>query len=186
VYEAMASKPRTLAENIHIALDEMFKALETSIAGLSDAQLWSHPIEGRHSIGTIVLHVFGNIDWHASYFQVGTFALDREQHDRFGVYGRPLEDYTNLTDVPGLQHISAQLQVLKTAVSQTLDGVTDRDLYGPRYGEQTYWWKQHGRLSLDAYHRVVWHANAHIRQIWCLRGAMGAVDREHFPRQFWH
>lgn len=28
MYEAMVSKPRTLAESIHIALDEMLKALE--------------------------------------------------------------------------------------------------------------------------------------------------------------
>ena len=186
MYKAMVSKPRTLAESIHIALDEMFKALETSIAGLSDAQIWSHPIEGRHSIGTIVLHVLGNIDRHACRFQVGTFALDPDQHDRFSVVGRPIEDYTDLTDVPGVQDIRSQLQTLKAAALQTLDGVTDSDLYSPRYGEQTYWWKQRGRMSIDAYHRVVWHANAHIRQIWCLRGAMGAVDREHFPRQFWH
>jgi hypothetical protein len=50
MYKPQASKPRTLAEGIHIAIDEMFKALETSIAGLSDAQVWSLPIEGRHSI----------------------------------------------------------------------------------------------------------------------------------------
>jgi hypothetical protein len=37
-----------------------------------------------------------------------------------------------------------------------------------------------------AYHRVTWHANAHIWQIWCLCGAMGTVDHERFPRQFWH
>lgn len=186
VIEAIASKPRTLAESIHIALDEMFKALETSIAGLTDEQLWSHPIEGRHSIGTIVLHVLGNIDWHACYFQVGTSALDREQHERFSVYGRPIEEYTDLSDIPGVQSIETQLRTLKAAVFQTLEGIADRDLYSPRYGEQTYWWKEHRRLSIDAYHRVVWHANAHIRQIWCLRGAMGAVDREHYPQQFWH
>ena len=111
----------------------------------------------------------------------GAFALNREQHDRFGVYGRPVEDYVNLTDVPGAKDTRQQLQTLKAAVFETLKGVTDRDLYSPRYGEQTYWWKQHRRLSLDAYHRVVWHANAHIRQIWCLRGVMGAVDRQNFP-----
>jgi len=186
MYNAEASKPRTLAESIQIPLDEMFKALETSIAGLSDAQLWSHPIEGRHSIGGILLHVLGNIDRHACYFQVGVWTLDCEQHERANFYGKPLEDETNLVDVPGTQEVLAQVQTLKAAVLRTLDGITDRELYSPRFGEQTYWWQEHGRLSIDAYHRVVWHANAHIRQIWCLRGAMGAVDREHFPQQFWH
>lgn len=186
MYKAMASKPRSLAESVLIALDEMFKALETSLAGLSDAQMWSFPIEGRHSIGTIILHVFGNIDRHACYFQTGAFALDREQHDQFAVSDRPLEDYRGLTEVPAVEDIQAQLETLRAAVFQGLHGVTDRDLYSPRYGEQTYWWQQHRRLSIDAYHRVVWHANAHLRQIWCLRGAMGAVDGEHFPRQSWH
>jgi len=186
MYRAQPSKPRTLAESIHIAADEMFKALETSVAGLDDAQLWSQPIEGRHSIGSILLHVLENIDRHACYFQVGTWALDREQHERANFYGQPIEDSTGPIDAPGVQELSAQVQTLRTAVLQTLEGAADRDLYSPRFGEQTYWWQEHGRLSIDAYHRVVWHANAHIRQIWCLRGAMGAVDREHFPQQFWH
>ena len=186
MYEAQASKPRALAESTQIALDEMFKALETSIVGLSDEQLWSHPIEGRHSIGGILLHVLENIDRHASYFQVGNWALDPEQHQRANFYGKPLEDSEDPAEFPGVQNARAQLQTLQAAVYQTLEGVTDRDLYSPRFGEQTYWWEQHRRLSIDAYHRVVWHANAHIRQIWCLRGVMGAVDRDHFPSQFWH
>jgi hypothetical protein len=186
MYKAQASNPRTLAENIQIAVDEMFKALETSIVGLSDAQIWSHPIEERHSIGSILLHVLENVDRHACYLQIGTWTLDREQHERAHFYGRPLEDGTGLADVPGTQEILTQVQALQTAVLGTLAEVTDRELYSPRFAEQTYWWQEHERLSIDAYHRVVWHANAHIRQIWCLRGAMGAVDREHFPRQFWH
>jgi hypothetical protein len=183
MYQTQASKPGTLAESIHIALDEMFKALETSVAGLSDAQLWSRPIEGRNRICDIVLHVLENIDRHACYFQVGTWALNREQHERFASGAWPPEDGVEL---PGVQDLMSGMRTLQAAVFQTLEGITDRELYSPRFGEGTYWWKQHGRLSIDAYHRVVWHANAHIRQIWCLRGAMGAVDREHFPGQFWH
>lgn len=136
--------------------------------------------QGAAQPGTLVLHVLGNVDRHACYFQVGTFALDR------GIYDRPIEDYADLTLVPGVQDVLGKLQMLRAAVFQTLAEATDRDLYSPRYGERIYWWKQHRRLSLDAYHRVVWHASAHIRQIWCLRGAMGAFDSEHFPRQFWH
>jgi hypothetical protein len=118
--------------------------------------------------------------------QVGTWALDQEQHGRANFYGKPLEDDTSLTDVPGTQEILTQVQKLKVDVLRTLDRITDRELYSPRFAEQNYWWQEHERTSIDAYHRVVWHANAHIRQIWCLRGAMGAVSREHFPRQFWH
>jgi hypothetical protein len=185
MYQAQASKPRTLGESLHIALDEMFKALETSIAGLSGEQLWSHPVEDRHSVGGILLHVLENVDRHASYFQIGTWVLDQEQHERADFLGRPRPD-NEAVDALDVQALQEQIQTLRTNVLQTLDGVADRELYSPRYGAQTYWWKQHERLSIDAYHRVVWHANAHIRQIWCLRGAMGAVDCDHFPRQFWH
>jgi len=186
MYRAQASKPRTLAEGVQIALDEMFKALETSIVGLSDAQLWSHPIEGRNNIGAIVLHVLENLDRHACYFQTGDWALDHEQHEAFRVGTAASRGRTDWTGAPGTDEMLAHVQALKSAVFQALEGVTDRELYSPRYGEQTYWWTEHRRLSIDAYHRVVWHANPHIRQIWCLRGAMGAVDREHFPQQFWH
>jgi hypothetical protein len=186
MYKALASKPRTLAEGIQIALDEMFKALETSIAGLSDAQVWAHPVENRNNVGFILLHVLENIDRHACYFQTGEWALDHEQHKPILAGGGQSADRADWTGAPGVQKLSAHVHILKSAVLRTLEGVTDRELYSPRFGEQTYWWKQHGRLSIDAYHRVVWHANAHIRQIWCLRGAMGAVDREHFPQQFWH
>jgi hypothetical protein len=158
----------------------MFKALVTSIADLSDAQLWSTPIEGRNSIGSILLHVLENIDRHACYFQVGTWTLDRGQHERLNWSAQEVRGG------PGVWEIQEQIQTLEKGVWQTLEGITDRDLYSPRYGAQTYWWEQHKRLSIDAYHRVVWHANAHVRQIWCLRGMLGAVDDEHFPRQFWH
>jgi hypothetical protein len=186
MYEAQASKPRALAESTQIALDEMFKALETSIARLSDTQLWSHPIEDRNNIGSILLHVLENIDRHACYFQTGKWALDHEQYERFRVGTESSKGRTDWVGAPNLPEMATQVQTLKSTVLQTPEGITDRDLYSPRFGEQTYWWQQHGRLSIDAYHRVVWHANAHVRQIWCLRGAMGAVDREHFPQQFWH
>jgi hypothetical protein len=184
MHEPLASKPRNLASTITIAVDEMFEALQESIAGLNDDQVWSHPIERRHSIGMIVLHVQENVDQHACYVQVGHRALEHDA--RFAMYGRPVEELMHLEDVPGVDELRRRNETLREAVFEILQATHDRELYSPRYGEQTYWWQEHRRLSIDAYHRIVWHANAHVRQIWCLRGAMGAFDGAHFPRQFWH
>jgi hypothetical protein len=184
MHEPMASKPKDLMDGLRIALDEMFQALEEAIAGLSDEQVWSTPIERRHSIGMILLHVQQNVDRHACYFQVGEYALEHDE--RYSFSGKSIEETEGLADVPSVQELRQRNQALQDRVLQTLEGTNDRELYSPRSSEGTYWWQQHRRLSIDAYHRVVWHANAHVRQIWCLRGAMGAFDREHYPRQFWH
>ena len=179
-----ASKPRDLVGNIRIALDEMLAALEESIDGLTNDQVWDHPVERRHSIGLIMLHVQENIDTHACYIQVGRHALEHEA--RFDFYGKPVAEFMVLENAPDVDELRRRNEMLRAAVLETLGGVTDETLYTARHGEQTYWWQQHRRVSIDGYHRVVWHANAHIRQIWCLRGAMGASDDTHFPRQFWH
>lgn len=184
MHEPQASKPRDLVETIRIALDEMLAALAESITGLTNDQVWAHPIEGRHSMGLIVLHLQENIDTHACYFQVGKQALNHDE--RFDFYGKRVAAFMALENVPDIDELRQRNETLRDAVFKTLEDVEDATLYTARHGEQTYWWQQHRRVSIDAYHRVVWHANAHIRQIWCLRGAMGAYDDTRFPRQFWH
>jgi len=184
MHEATASMPRTLVEGVRIALDEMFEAFMESVRSLSNDQLWSHPIERRHSIGVLAMHVQENIDRHACFFQVGRYALAHDE--RFAIYGKPLERFLEVDGAPGAEEIRQRNEALKQAVVATLHGVEDAELYTPRFGGQTYWWQQHRRTSIDAYHRAVWHANVHVRQIWCLRGAMGAFGPDLFPRQFWH
>jgi len=181
--EVTASKPRTLVDSVRIALDEMFEAFMESTSTLTTDQVWSHPIERRHSIGVIVMHVQENIDRHACFFQVGKYALEHDE--RFAIYGKPLGDFLEIERAPKAEELRERSETLRLAVLQTLDGVEDVELYTPRFGGQTYWWQQHQRTSIDAYHRVVWHGNAHIRQLWCLRGAMGAFGPDTFPRQFW-
>jgi hypothetical protein len=182
--EARASMPRTLVEGVRIALDEMFEAFMESINTLTTDQLWSHPIEKRHSIGVIAMHVQENIDQHACFLQVGRYALAHDE--RFAIYGKPIGDFLEIERPPLAEELRQRNETLKQAVLETLDGVEDAELYTPRFGGQTYWWQQYQRTSIDAYHRVVWHANSHVRQIWCLRGAMGAFGPATFPRQFWH
>jgi len=182
--DPIASAPKNLLGTVMIALDEAFKALEESLSGLSNDQVWSHPIERRHCVAVILLHVQENIDRHACCFQVGQLALAHDE--RFAIGGRPVEDFTNVKNGPHVDKLRSRTRLLRDAVFATLEGVTDRELFSPRHGEQTYWWQQHRRVSVDAYQRVIWHTNAHIRQIWCLRGAMGAVGPDHFPSQFWH
>ena len=183
-YKAKASTPRNLRENISIALDEMFKALEESFGNLTDDQFWQWAVPGRHNIVTLIMHVQENIDRHACYLQMGEWALE---HDlKFAIYGQPISDFEGLTDFPSVEEVQQRHLLLRDKVFSGLEEVTDRELFSPRCGEQDFWWQQHRRISIDAYNRVVWHANAHIRQIWLLRGALGAFGPEAFPQQFWH
>lgn len=184
MHRPKASRPKTLVEGVRIMLDEMFEALEESLAELNSEQVWSHPLEGRHSIGVIMAHLQDNIDRHACYLQVGEQALEHDE--RFAVYSKPVERFVDLENVPDVEALRRRNAVLREAVMRTLDGVEDAELYTPRFSEQTGWWQEHKRVSIDGYHRVVWHANAHLRQIWCLRGAMGAFGEKAFPKQFWH
>ena len=101
---------------------------------------------------------------------------------RFDLYTHGLERGDELPTIEEMRerHLGLRIEVL-AGLAEVED---DAELYTARHGESEYWWTQHKRTSLDAYHRVVWHANSHTRQIWLIRGAIGA--RGTFPRQHYH
>jgi len=165
-------------------LDEMLKALEESFRGLTDEQLWFDGIETRNRIGSILMHVQENVDQHACYFQTGSLALEHDP--RFDFYGKPALVFAREEELPTADEILGRHQRLRKVATAGLEGVGDEELMTARASEREYWWTQHQRKSIDAYHRVVWHANAHIRQIWLIRGHMGWFGPDVFPAQFYH
>jgi len=183
--EILASHPSDLRRTVHIALDEMLKALEECCRGLTHQQLWFDGLENRNRIGSILLHVQQNIDCHACWFQVGEWAL---AHDpRFDFYGKPALRFSEGDDLPPAETLIERHRRLREKVFAGLAAAaSDAELFTPRAAENQYWWQQHRRTSIDGYLRVVGHANAHIRQIWLMRGAMGARGPEAFPQQFYH
>lgn len=183
--EPLASQPQNLREAVFIALDEMLKALAECFWDLSHEQLWFEGPENRNRIGCMLLHVQQNMDCHACYFQIGQWALDYDE--RFDFYGKPPLRFEPEEELPGPEELRSRHETLRAQVFAGLRvAATDEELHTPRFAEQEYWWQQHGRRSIDAYWRVIGHAQAHIRQIWLARGRMGACGDDTWPVQFYH
>ena len=183
--EALPSHPSSLRETIFIALDEMLNALEECFGDLTPQQLWFQGPQNRNRVGSLLLHVQENIDCHACYFQIGEWAL--EHYGRFDFHGKPPLRFQPGEALPAAAVLLERHKTLTQKVFAGLQAVGSDDvLYTPRYAEREYWWLQHRRTSVDAYLRVVGHANAHIRQIWLMRGRMAACSDGTFPHQFYH
>ena len=69
------AKATTLSEIVECLLDEIRLALRESMTGLTDEQVWAHPIPGRHCIGTIAEHLLLALDCYCGELQTGAMAL---------------------------------------------------------------------------------------------------------------
>jgi hypothetical protein len=184
-FDPQESRPEGLKDSVRIVLDEALMALLESFHDLTDEQAWARPLPGRHNIVTLILHMQHNIDMHACFLQTGKWVL---QHDpRFDVWQRrDPGDPERQHDLPAVQTLLERQQALQSAVLAGLDQASEADLFTPRAAEAKHWWRNAKRNSLSAYLRVVCHTNAHVRQVWLLRGVMGATDAHRWPQQHYH
>jgi len=184
-FQPRAAKATSLKQSIAIGLDEALTALEESFYDLTDEQAWTCALAGRHHVATLVMHVLENIDIHACQYQTGELAVEHEQ--RFNIWLKRDPDLSDRKhDLPSVSRMCRKLRTLRDAVMAGLESDTEQDLLGPRRAVDTDWWTEHHRTSADAYTRVIWHTMAHVRQIWALRGVMGAIDEKGWPRQHYH
>lgn len=184
-FEPKASKPDDLRACLAIGLDEALTALEECIYDLTDEQAWARPSPDRHCIVTIMMHVIGNFDYHACLLQTGKRSLEHD--DRFDIYDKPEPDRPDRqANLPPVREMLDRLGALREAAMAGLEAATPEDLCGPRAAADTHWWQEYHRTSASAYTRVTWHAMAHIRQIWALRGLMGLADKHGWPQQHYH
>jgi hypothetical protein len=168
---------------IAIGLDECMTALEEGFHDLTDGQAWSRPLPDRHSVGTIVMHCLRNLDSYGLWAQVGQSLTEADE--RFDVWNRSPQELQSLQQrVPRVAEMVDQLYVLRTAIFEGLDNLTEDDLRKPR--ESCRWYADFpDRIRADAYMRTIMHTMAHTRQIWMLRGAMGLTDKDGWPVQHW-
>ena len=184
-FQPRAARATSLKQSIAIGLDEALTALEESFYDLTDEQAWTCPLAGRHHVATLVMHMLENIDIHACQYQTGELALEHEP--RFDIWVERDPDLpARKQDAPSVARMRQRLQTLRAAVIAGLENVSEEDLLGPRRAVDTHWWTEHHRTSADAYARVTWHTMAHVRQIWALRGVMGALDEKGWPQQHYH
>ena len=168
---------------ILIGVDECTTALEEALQNLTDEQVWSYPLPGRHNIGTIVMHCLENLNGNALWNQVGKSLLDDDE--RFDMWSHSADELRSLQqNLPGVRQMVEWLRALRAAISEGLETATEEDLRGPRAGSD--WYAHHpGRTRADACLRTTMHTMAHIRQVWMLRGVMGLTDKEGWPEQHW-
>jgi hypothetical protein len=184
-FQLQASRPTSMKDCVTIALDEALTAMEESFYDLTDEQAQTLPLPGRNNIMAIVLHLQENADKHCCLFQTGALVLDHEKFlaiwkDRSPEAMTRQENLVTIWDLRDRQHR------LREAAMEGLKAASNDDLLGARAGHDMYWWQEHHRKSVDAYLRVICHINAHVRQIWALRAALGAVGEREWPEQHYH
>ncbi len=175
-HECKLAKDTDLAKAVTIGLDEALTALEESFCDLTDEQVAAFPIEGHNNIAWIVMHCLMNLDIYAALFQTGKGIEDHWDKRWHYEAPKPKPDET----FPLRQEMLAKLQALRKIAERGLAEVKETDLAGKRYAQD--WW--HGTAA-DAYMRTICHTNAHVRQIWLLRGTLGLTDGKIWPRQHW-
>ena len=167
---------------IEIGLDEALTALEESIYDLTDEQVRAFPIPGRNNIAWIVMHVLTNLDENAVFAQThvddhhpGRQAIAHEW--RWDLWQCREDERPKPADpFPSTQELLEKLGAVRDSAMEIIDSAEGGELRRPLRQ-----WK----AASDPYMRTIWHAMAHLRQIWLLRGALGLSDGKSWPQQHW-
>lgn len=172
------AKETRLHGALETGLDEALVALEEAVYDLSDAQLAAFPIEGRNNIAWIACHCLDNLDVYGVAFQTGQRVLTEDprwgQWDAApGTRPAPGDDFCGVCDLMEL------LERVCEAAQSALAGASEDDL------ATRVTWNGAEQMRSDSLVRTICHTNAHVRQIWLLRGALGLVDGASWPRQHW-
>ena len=173
-----------LRKAIHIGLDECMTAFEECFHDLTDEEVWrSRPIPNRHNVGTIVMHALANLNFYALQINGSRSLLEEEKW--FDLERHSPQELDEMQErVPTVPDVVELLHKTRDAISALLESTSDDQLLSPRLGSM--WFDRHpGRTVADAYMRTIMHTTAHVRQIWLLRGAIGATGKKIWPRQHW-
>jgi len=183
-HQPQEARNRCWKDCLGIVLNETTTALEESFCDLTDAQVWGRPVPQRHSIGTMVMHCLESLNGFACWVQTGRGApvpADEAQFDMWSCTPEQLDQRQKGADLPATAQMAQWLRQVRELATQGLDSATEEDLRGPRANSD--WCRRTHRPAGDAYMRCLAHVAAHVRQIWCLRGAMGAFNESAWPQQ---
>ena len=180
-HEVKQARQTDLKGSIAIGLDDVFTALEDCLCDLSDEQVAALPIPGRNNIAWIMTHTLDNLAHYANAFPSGKMPAAYEERSeawRSWTRERPKPEDT----FPTTQELLSVLADVRDAATEALSTLTGADLLAAPQHTEDFW---KGRTQADAYMRTIWHANAHLRQMWLIRGALGLTDGKAWPQQHW-
>lgn len=175
-HQCKEARSTGLKEAIAIGLDEALTALEESIHDLNDEQVRAFPIRDRNNIAWIVMHALHNLDHYAGYAQTAKCVMGSQDPRWDWQCPRPTPDQS----FPSQRELMDKLRAVRAHAMSGIEGTPPDALLRPR--EHV---RNQERLPSDAYMRTICHTMAHVRQIWLLRGALGAYGAEAWPRQHW-
>jgi hypothetical protein len=169
-----------LKTSMLMGIDECHIAFKEAYSDLADDQFHSYSIEGRHNIATIVVHCLQQHDEFNGNLQErrgipAKFGWQSIEHEeRFLLWGVPVDKLPKPgDDFPEVARVLAAHNELHSHIVENMTALSEDDFVSTSVGQ----WP---RLC-DMFFRGTYHVNAHIRQIWLLRGAMGVLAR--FPEQ---
>lgn len=179
--EIKDAKNTDLKEAVFIGFDESFTSLEECFYDLSDADTRAFPIPGRNNIAWIVMHSLMNLDMYGPFTLAFVSQPDGGEHrtcydwsdSSFQMARRPQVG----DEFPSVQDMLKRLRHIRRATFELLGGLSCEDLRKPVRD----WWSH----ASDSCMRTIHHTNAHVRQIWLLRGALGLTDGKSWPQQHW-
>ncbi|MDP6361078.1 MAG: DinB family protein [Planctomycetota bacterium] len=169
-----------LVKSMRMGMDECHVALRESYADLADKEFWSYPLEGRNNIVTIIMHCLQQHDDFNGNLQSRLNRRARHEwhflkhEERFGLWGLPPEKLPKPGDVfPSVNEVVALHDELHENIIRNMTELPAEEFESGPAGQ----WPK----LCDMFFRGIYHVNAHIRQIWFLRGLMG-IDRR-YPLQ---
>lgn len=164
-----------LRKSMRMGLDECHIALKESYSDLDDETFRTFPLEEHNNIAAIVMHLLqqhddfnGNLQ-----YRLGRKARHEwhflEHEERFGLWGLPKEKLPK----PGqtFPSVASTLEThneLHESLIKNIEEISEEEFVSGPVGQ----WP---RLC-DMFFRAIYHGNAHIRQIWFLRGTMGKTE----------
>ena len=177
-HECRKASRTDLRAAIAIGLDECMTALEESFYDLTDEQVWAFPVPERNNIAWIVMHCLDNLDEYAVGALSGKRILTPEW--RWDLWESGPEERPQPGDeFPAVGEMLELLRQIREAAEAAIAGADVAYLTRDFSDNPGKPWRS------DFAMRTICHTEAHVRQIWLLRGALGLVDGQSWPRQHW-
>ncbi len=160
----------TRKEILLFQLREIRNELADALTGLDQAALTAQPAAGHNTIGWLVCHCLANWDYFLHQPQTDRSLLAGGRHGALAAYTR-LEP-ARQAEAPDFRDLAAAAdEVLGTCVD-LIERLDEEALDRPA----PFWRRQHYESVAGNCVRVVNHGNAHLREIWLLRGLLDLVE----------
>jgi hypothetical protein len=164
-----------IKKSMLMGLDECHISLKEAYADLDDDVFQCFAVEGHNNIATIVTHLLQqHDDFNAVLQRKRGMKVRHEwrfmQHEeRFELWGLPKAKLPKPgQSFPTVAETLANHQLIHKALIDNITAIPQEEFISAGVGQ----WP---RLC-DMFFRATYHANAHVRQIWFLRGIMG-IDK---------